>query len=62
VINNSPKYKCGKANETNILVTKWKLFTNKEKNYSEAAKPRKSTILKIKLVTKYSYSHIFDAV
>jgi len=61
-INNSPKYKCGKVNETDVLVAKWKLFTNKEKNHYEAAKPRKSTIQKTKIVTKHSYSHIPDAV
>jgi len=36
--------------ETNILLTKWKL--NKEKNHSEAAIPKISTIQKTRLDTK----------
>jgi len=44
-----------KFKEDNIFVTKWKLC--KEKNHSGAAKPRISTILKTKLVTRHSYSH-----
>jgi len=42
------------------LLKKWKL--REEKNYSGAAKPRISTIPKIKLVTRHSYSNTFDAV
>jgi hypothetical protein len=37
--------------EDKIFVTKWKLC--EEKNYSGVAKPRISTILKTKLVTKH---------
>jgi hypothetical protein len=41
--------------KTRYLLTKWKLC--EEKNHSGAAKPRTSTIPKIKLVTRHSYSH-----
>jgi hypothetical protein len=41
--------------EDKIFVTKWKLC--EEKNNSGAAKPRISTILKTKLVTRHSYTH-----
>jgi hypothetical protein len=44
------KYQNAELKEKNILLTKWKL--NQEKNHSEAAKPRISTIQKIRLVTK----------
>jgi hypothetical protein len=44
------KYQNAELNETNILLTKWKL--SQEKNHSKAAKPRISTIQKTKLVTK----------
>jgi len=30
VINNLPKYKSGKVNETDILVTKWKLLSKRK--------------------------------
>jgi hypothetical protein len=49
-----------KIKETRYLLKKWKLC--EEKNHSGAAKPRISTILKIKLVTRHSYSHTSDAV
>jgi len=38
--------------KTNILLTKWKLFTNKKKDHSETVKSKKSTILNAKLVTR----------
>jgi len=41
--------------EDKIFVTKWKLC--EEKNHFGAAKPRISTILKIKLVIRHLYSH-----
>jgi hypothetical protein len=41
--------------EDKIFVTKWKLC--EEKHHSGAAKPRISTVLKTKLVTRHLYSH-----
>jgi hypothetical protein len=44
------KYQNAELKETDILLTKWKL--SEEKNHSEVAKPRISTIQKTRLVTK----------
>jgi len=46
----------GEYKKDKIFVKKWKLC--EEKNHSGAAKSRISTILKTKLVTRHSYSHI----
>jgi hypothetical protein len=49
-----------KIKEIRYLLTKWKLY--EEKNHFGAAKLRISTIPKTKLITRHSYSHTPDAI